>query len=277
MIITTLHCRTVQRPMLIPMGQIVLNLAPTGDSKDVKALSLWFHGIGNPDFRGTYTGADPYTLNGDGSGFYNTKYDIFYFLHSEKAELLPGWSKRGWTSIENTNSSAMAGVMIRDSLDPSCVFAAAVVTPDNRLIFMARTNTSPTASAIGTVSGITIPHWVRIYRTGTPAVFTAKHANDVNGSPDIWKEFAVTAYPKNWPVASPINLGLCVSSNSYGNLCTAKFSNVTMQAPYGTGIADPTTRRTLAAMFSMTLSRCMWFCRITTVTGLCTIITKIPL
>ena len=169
LIITTLHRRNMQMPVLLPLGQIVLDLAPTGDYKDVKALSLWFHGIGVPDFRGSYTGSDPYTLNGDGSGIDNTKYDVFYFVYTEKTPTaVTGQVEARVVSIENTDPSAMAGVMIRDSLDPCSVFAATVVTPDKRCFLIARTNTTPTSAAIGTVSGITMPHWVRIQRTGTP-------------------------------------------------------------------------------------------------------------
>jgi len=64
---------------------------------DVKALSLWFHGI--PDLRGSYSGAEPYTLKGDGAGIYNTKKTFSTISIGRKLVRPLAWSQRGWTAL----------------------------------------------------------------------------------------------------------------------------------------------------------------------------------
>ncbi len=205
--------------------------------KDVKALSLWLHGI--PDLRGSYTGSDPYTLEGDGSGINGTKYDVFYYLYAEKAGQITGQVKARVDSIENTHSNAMAGVMLRDTLNPDSIYAATVVTPNNEVKFMIRATAGTSSGAPATVSGITLPHWVRITRS--ISLTSAEHANDVGGNPDKWEQVGPT---QRWPMgAAPLYLGLCVTSSSYGDMCTAELSQVTMQSPVGSGISDPATEK----------------------------------
>jgi len=213
--------------------------------KDVKALSLWLHGI--PDLVGSYTGSDPYMLEGDGSGIDDTKYDVFYYLYTEKAGQMTGQVTARVDSIDNTDPLAMAGVMLRfsmggypprDGLDPDTVFAATVVTPCNEVKFLTRPGPGAISEVRGTICGITLPHWIRITRA--PGVTAAEHANDVGGSPGDWELVGPTQFI---PGMQPICLGLCVTSNSYGEMCTAEFSNVQMKCPISTNIPDPTTEK----------------------------------
>jgi hypothetical protein len=206
--------------------------------QNVKALSLWFHGI--PDLRGSFTPGPPtYTLNGDGLGIFSTNYDVFYFLYSEYIQI-SGRVEARVDSIENTDPCAMAGVMIRDSLNPNSVYGATVVTPDGRVLFMGRGITGGIGSTIATVSGIALPHWVRITRTKVPPFqIIAEHAINVAGAPGPWQPLGANI---PWPMAAPIDLGLCITSNSYGNICTAEFFSVAMQCPLGTPVANPVTQ-----------------------------------
>jgi len=205
--------------------------------QDVKALSLWLHGI--PDLIGSYTGSDPYTLEGDGSGIYNTNYDVFYYLYTEKAGQITGQVTARVDSIDNTDDLAMAGVMLRDTLDPGSIYAATVVTPCNEVMFIIRVAGGSTSAVLGTVSGITLPHWIRITRA-VSMMMIAEHANDVGGVPDKWEQIGSSQFI---PGIQPICLGLCVTSNNYGEMCTAGFSNVQMRCPITTVIPDPTTEK----------------------------------
>lgn len=212
--------------------------------KDVKVLSVWLHGIG--DLRGSYTGTDPYTLEGDGAGIDDTKYDTCYFFYKEIDDLTATVEARV-DSIENTNPSAMAGVMMRDKINANSVYYATVVTPDGRVIFMGRSSPGATSSAFANTHGNT-PHWVRItrYPTQTPPVkVLAEHANDVGGSPDKWSTIGEELPLYIGPL--PTYIGLCVTSNIDGDMCTAELSNVYMAEdtayydPDGDDVGDPDT------------------------------------
>ncbi len=205
--------------------------------QDVKALSLWLHGI--PDFRGSYTGTDPYTLEGDGSGINSTTYDTYYYLYTEKAGQITGQVQARVDSIDSTSSSAMAGVMLRDTSNPDSIYAATVVTPNNEVKFMIRASTGVSSAALATTSEIALPHWIRITR-GFSAT-SAEHANDVGGNPGTWEQVGPT---QGWPIGpAPLYLGIFVTSSSYGDMCTAELSQVTMQSPVGSGISDPATEK----------------------------------
>ncbi len=71
------------------------------------------------------------------------------------------------TAVENTNNHAKAGVMIRESLDPSARHAAMVVTPVDGTQFLRRkdpggltTNTNPH------LDRGKLPRWVKLVRKG---------------------------------------------------------------------------------------------------------------
>jgi len=206
--------------------------------QNVKALSLWLHGI--PYLVGSYTGSDPYTLEGDGSGIDDTNYDVFYYLYTKKDGQMTGQVTARVDSIDNTDPSAMAGVMLRDTLDPGSIYAATVMTPDGRVVFMVRPGPGATSAVKATVSGITLPHWVRITRGSSSTI--SQHANDVNAALNEWSPFS--GFTHSGPIGGPpLYLGLCVTSNSYGEMCEAEFSNVQMKCPISTNIPDPTTEK----------------------------------
>jgi hypothetical protein len=218
--------------------------------QNIKALTLWFLG---GDFRGSFTGLDPYTIEADSLGLlgYQTtepEKDYFYFVHRYVAGQKSGEIKARVGSIDATSTSAIAGVMIRQSTAQNSKYAAVYVTAGNRVIYQQRRNDGSTYST--TVSGITLPHWVKIGCgvSGADLIWIAEHAEDNNGAPGTWTEIAGSP-PINPPqpqtlkltLSNNIYLGLCVSSKVYGEMCTAGISNVGVQSPLGTAKGDPDT------------------------------------
>jgi len=68
---------------------------------------------------------------------------------------------------ENTSSSAAAGVMIRETIDPSSKHASMLLTPNNGVFFQRRLATGgATSQTILASAGITAPYWMKLVRSG---------------------------------------------------------------------------------------------------------------
>jgi regulation of enolase protein 1 (concanavalin A-like superfamily) len=67
----------------------------------------------------------------------------------------------------NSDPSAKAGVMIRETLTAGSKYAAVVITPSNGIIFQRRTATNgTTANSTATGTQLVVPYWVKLTRTG---------------------------------------------------------------------------------------------------------------
>ena len=119
------------------------------------------------------------------------------------------------TGIQNTNASARAGVMIRESLNANAINAACSVSPSS-IMFTSR-NATGGATTTTTVTGVAAPYWVRMQRVGN--VFTASRSTD--GS--TW----TTVGSATITMATAANIGLAVSSNATGVLATGTLDSVT--------------------------------------------------
>ncbi len=199
----------------------------------VEGLSLWFKGI--PDLRGSFSGSDPYTLEGDGWDIEETS-DGFHYAYKQLAAAT--WQiVAKVVSVENTDPWAKAGVMVRETLEPNSIHASIFVTPENGVLFewreVADGNSESTQAPD---ANITPQHWVRLTRG---AAISAEHANDVGGDPDKWTQVGDTLDLELTGVGTPIYIGLCVTSHNELELCTAEISNVSMQAPLGTPLVGP--------------------------------------
>jgi acetylxylan esterase len=119
------------------------------------------------------------------------------------------------TSVPNVNSWAKAGVMIRESLDPSAANALVAVTPANGVTWQCRTNTGG-GTTYNNNGSLTAPYWVKLVRSGS--TFTAYRSSD--GS--AWAQQGST----NITMASTAYVGLAVTSHTISSLCAATFDNV---------------------------------------------------
>ena len=155
-----------------------------------------------------------YTLNGSGAAIGGTA-DAFHYVYqtlSGNAEL-----QARVTAVQNTNSFARAGVMIRQGTAANAMELALSETPGAGVNLIERLTAGGSATSTQT-STHGVPYWVRVVRDGS--VVTCFQ------SPDgvTWTFKGVGSYP----LSDPIELGLAVCSHVSGTLCAGTFDNVRM-------------------------------------------------
>ncbi len=163
---------------------------------------------------------DTYQITSNGSDIWGNA-DEFHYMYMPL--FADGQIEARVMSVENTNSWAKAGVMIRERLDATSAHAMMIVTPGNGVAFQFRNSTAG-PSAGSTLPGINAPRWVRIVRQQN----TITGFESVDGS--NWNEVG-SAYI---PMAEEVYIGLCVTSHNDGVLCTAEFDFVSTQ-----GVGEP--------------------------------------
>ncbi len=119
------------------------------------------------------------------------------------------------------NPSAKAGIMIRNSLDPSDIEASVVVTPHNGILFQWRTGEGAVTSSTA-VATVAAPYWVQLVRAGN--TFTA------SCSPD-GQTWTPIGSPVTLPMGTNVFIGLAVTSVSNENATSAMLDNVSTVAP----------------------------------------------
>lgn len=164
---------------------------------------------------GTYAGGT-FTVAGSGADIGGTA-DAFRFVYPLADGISPDASVVARVATQqNTSKGAKAGVMIRDSLLAGAMKASVSMTPGNGIVFSTGTATGGATTTV-VKTGLKAPYWVKLVRVGT--TFTASYSS--NGS--IWTVLGTKDIPM---VAAPY-IGLGVTSNKAGTLCTATFDNVT--------------------------------------------------
>lgn len=121
------------------------------------------------------------------------------------------------TGLQNTNTVAKAGVMIRDTLAADAKNAFIALTPSGGAKFTRRTATGGT-TALTTLAGWAPPNWVRIQRQGT----TFRAYISTNGT--SWSQVGTAA---TISMSAAVFVGLAVTSHNNASLTTATFTNVT--------------------------------------------------
>jgi regulation of enolase protein 1 (concanavalin A-like superfamily) len=183
----------------------------------VTDLSLWFRG--QPvSFVETAPGS--ITMSASGTDIWGNA-DQFRYVY--KRLTANGSITVKIESLDNTNASAKAGVMIRESLDPGSKHAAVVVTPSNGVSFTRRTVTNDVSVQINQ-TGVKAPYWVRLTRTGD--VFKAEHSADGKTWSSVGPD--ATASSATLTMTGTIYIGLCLTSHNASAVCKAQFSGVTI-------------------------------------------------
>lgn len=174
-----------------------------------------------------------YTIEGSGSDIFGTS-DEFHYAS------IP-WSGDGQiiarvTGVTNTDGSAKAAVMFRESLDANSTNAAMEIKATTGSEFQHRSSTGGSTSFTGT-GGINAPYWIRLVRSGN--TFTGFRSVDgVN-----WLQQGSA----NIGMGTDIFVGLAVTSHNDGVINTSTFDNVTISSdtdlpdvptpdPTGTGV-----------------------------------------
>jgi len=129
-------------------------------------------------------------------------------------------------SIDPVHYGTQAGVMIRNTLDPTSPHASVVVTPLGDVTFQYRViELGATHSTQNAINSVELPHWVRLTRKSNR--FTAQHSHDgiewehvVNyDDPNILSSVEIT-------MNETIYIGLAVTSENYSRIAEARLSNV---------------------------------------------------
>jgi hypothetical protein len=181
----------------------------------VKALSLRFRGY--PAYMGDFVEGPGgmYTITGTGAGISGTD-DEFHFAFKEVSGACTIVARVD--SITDTDDSAKAGVMIRDSRDPNSTYAMVCITPDNGLLLEHRSLTGGDSVRLVQRADIEPPQWVQLERT-IGGLMRASYSAD--GS--TWIPLGILATVR---INLPVHVGLAVTSNDISNACIAEFSNV---------------------------------------------------
>ena len=132
--------------------------------------------------------------------------------------------------VTNTNPWAVAGVMIRNTLDAGSVYASVFMTPENGIQFHRRLALGAGGSGTTTADAAAAkaPYWVKLTRKGD--VFTAQYSTD--GA--AWADIAVPGAPAmRIQMQAIAYIGLVVAPrgvypSTARTVCNAKFSNVSL-------------------------------------------------
>jgi hypothetical protein len=120
-------------------------------------------------------------------------------------------------SIANTNSSAKAGVLIRETTAAGSRYAGVFITPGKGVMFQRRSSTGG-STASSSVSGVKAPKWIKITRTGS----TLRAYYSSNGV--SWTQFGGN---RTVSMAASVSIGMGVCSRVDGTLCASSFDSVT--------------------------------------------------
>ncbi len=189
--------------------------------------------IGGPSLAGssnynTTTGV--YTVAGGGNDISGTS-DQFQYLYETLSG--DGSITAQVTSITNTNSSAKAGIMFRNSLTANSTDMFLTLTPSTTQGAKLEGRSSDGGSAtIGpSLVGPIPPYWLRLTRVGN--VFTAYASSDGI----TWTTIGSVTETMNQTVFA----GLAVSSHAVGSLNTSTFQNVSVLQFTTAANATPST------------------------------------
>ena len=172
-------------------------------------------GSPSPTGSGTYnSGSHTYTVAGGGADIWGSSDQFHFFSQSFTGN---GTIIARVESVQNTNVSAKGGVMFRNSTAANAAYAFAWVTPSGNVVFETRSANGASSGYSSTVSGVGIPVWVRLVRSGNQ--FSASYSS--NGT--SWIQVGTT---QSVTMATNAQAGLAVTSHTNGTLCTSVFSNV---------------------------------------------------
>jgi hypothetical protein len=190
--------------------------------ENVAELSLWFRGY--PASVGSFVEAPAgtFTMTGSGADIWGQSDQFHYAFRTLNGA---GSISARVQSMTNTNSSAKAAVMIRETLDADSRYSLVAVTPGSGVIAEYRSETGENAQQEASQTGITAPYWVKIERDFAGNI-TAY--NSENGS--TWQ---MLGQPIPFQMASNAYIGLAVTAHNAGRTCEAKFSDVTITGNVG--------------------------------------------
>jgi hypothetical protein len=187
---------------------------------DANSLTIWFRGLLSSVGSFTSLGGNTYKITAAGADIWGTS-DQFHFAYKRLSG--NGEIKARVVSITNTDASAKAGVMIRETLEPGSKHIMVVAQPssDNGIAFQRRAETNFTSEQIINLPGMLAPRYLKLTRSGN--TFTAQHSSNNL----TW----TTIGSVDMPMLADVYIGLCLTAHNINAVCTAEFSSVS--APTG--------------------------------------------
>jgi thermitase len=177
---------------------------------------IWFdQDIGSVGVAGSASYLDGVvTVRASGQQIWNTADGLHYLYQSLTGD---GTIVARVNTLTGGTSSQSAGVMIRETLDANSRHAYAAFS-QSQIYFTNRTTTGGSTSA-QTLTGKTLPHWVRLTRSGN--TFTAAASADGVS----WVQIGT---PRTITMMATVYVGLAVSSGQNSTLATGTFNNVSL-------------------------------------------------
>ena len=186
-------------------------------------------------------GAGVYSLYGSGADIWGTS-DGFHFM----SQTLNGDGAivARVLGIDNTQVSAKAGVMMRESLATNSRHATADLTPGNVVEFIRRTSTGG-SSASNSTAGLAAPRWVRLVRAA--GSFSAFQSSDGVSWTAVGTAQAIS-------MTTSIKVGLVVTSHDNTKLARGQFDHVNIASVLPAITSATTASGTYGAPFSYAIT-----------------------
>ncbi len=188
--------------------------------------------LGQAGGAGYNSSTGTYTLTGAGADIWNTA-DGFQFAFTTLTG--DGSYIAQVASMANFANYGKAGIMMRNSLDPSSAYAIGFLTPQGTLNFEQRTSYSASSTSVASKGTFATPLWLKLTRSGN--AFSVYYGT--NGT--TWTQLGASV-----PIAmnGTIYVGMITSSHSSGQLATATFASPALT---GAGNQPPTIATPAAA------------------------------
>jgi len=183
------------------------NVSVPLDNRDIGTVGL----AGNCTFNGV---TNTYTVAGAGADISGGA-DAFHFVYRPLSG--DGQIIARVASVQNTNVSAKAGVMIRETLTAGSRMALMSVTPSSGALYVYRTASGGNSKSVS-AAGVAAPVWVKLVRTGS-SIIGYRSTDGVT-----WTQVS----SQTVSMATEVFVGLAVTSRTTAALCSAGFDNVTL-------------------------------------------------
>jgi len=175
--------------------------------------------VGSPSPAGSASySSGVFTVKGSGADIWGTSDQFNFAYQSDSGDCT---IVARVATVQNTQSSAKSGVMIRETQAAGSTYAGCYITSASGAKFEYRSSTGGSAVLGGSTAGITAPYWVKMARSGS--TFTASISPDGT----TWTSLGSATIT----MAAGISIGLPVCSHLAGTLCTATLDNVSVTTP----------------------------------------------
>ncbi|WP_162026985.1 MULTISPECIES: DUF1349 domain-containing protein [unclassified Lentimonas] len=172
--------------------------------------------VGSPGLSGSMSHEDgAYVLEGSGNDIWSTSDNFFYTSQLRNGDQT---MIARVADLENTNTWAKSGIMMRESLDANAKHVMVAVRPDKKVAMFWRNTTGGSSAYSGLVGDTTNAKWVKLVRSGDS--FTGYYST--NGT--TWTTLAT----KTVSMAADVEVGLATCSHSNASLTSSTFTDISI-------------------------------------------------